>query len=190
MATMATMTTKTFWFQITNDYRSGPSIYTYPDSSDSTNESNDMNNDINNDMNNDMNDNNYDEENEIPMEACYVSFEVPEEGKNRLYIVNEFPKYQQIWHKDIGKDENYKNIYLKIFSQIHNCMPFRVTGINIAYKEEGEYPDIPNEIKDMANVLNQKELKSIENDIDGYYFFFVIDSDGNEVSTNLLIPIC
>ena len=69
-------------------------------------------------------------------------------------------------------------------------MPFKVTGYNSAYKEKGEYPDIPNEIKDIPNVLNKKELKRIENDIDGYYFFFVIDSDGNEVSTNLLIPIC
>ena len=69
-------------------------------------------------------------------------------------------------------------------------MPFKVTGINMAYKEEGGYPNVPNEIKDIPNVLEKKELKYIENDIDGYYFFFVIDSDGNEVSTNLLIPIC
>ena len=69
-------------------------------------------------------------------------------------------------------------------------MPFKVTGYNSAYKEEGEYPNIPKEIKDIPNVLEKKELKYIENDIDGYYFFFVINSDGNEVSTNLLIPIC
>ena len=152
--------TKEFGFYISNDYRSGPSIHTYS------------------------------EKKKTPELGGNINFEVPKQGYDRLYIVNEYPQYQPVWHKDIKKDGNYKNIYLKIFSQIHDSMPFKVTGVNCAYKEEGHYPDVPKEIKETPNVLNEKELEDIEDNYDGLYFFFVINSDGEEVSTNLLIPIC
>ena len=116
------MKSKEFWFYISKDYRSGNSITTYS---------------------------------KTPKEsilASNITFEIPKQGYTRLYIANEYPQYQPVWHKDIKNDEDYDNIYLKIFSQIHNSMPFKVTGVNCGYKEEGYYPGITQEIKEIPNI--------------------------------------
>jgi hypothetical protein len=91
---------------------------------------------------------------------------------------------------DINDDT--KLLYLKIFSHIHGFMPFNVTGWNSAYKEEGHYPDIPENIKTLPlpNIIDKKLTKIIRNcKDDGFYFLFIVDSDGNECRTHLLNPI-
>ena len=166
---------KSFWFYISDDYRSGRSICTY---------TNLPNNDEDNDDNNNT-----------PEEACEIEFALPKEGI-RLYIVNDFPHYEPIWYKDINDDEdnddnnNIESSYLKIFSQIHDCLPFEVTGYNCAYKEEGYYPDVSEDIKNMPDIIDEDLTEKIgECYDDGYYFIFIVDCDGNEIKTELLNPI-
>lgn len=165
--------TKSFWFYISNDYRSGRDIETF--------------------MNPPKYEKQYDEDDEddnnyTPEEACEIEFVLPKEG-TRLYIVNEFPKNEPIWYKDIN-DDDIESLYLKIFSQIHDCMPFKVTGYNSAYKELGHYPDIPDDIKNLPKIIDKKLIKKISKcEDDGYYFLFVADSEGNEIMTHLLNPI-
>jgi hypothetical protein len=159
---------KSFWFYISNDYRSGRSIYTYTNTP-KYGEKQDG-----------------DDENNTPEEACEIKFALPKE-RQRLYIVNEFPYNKPIWHKDIDYDEQ---LYLKIFSQIHDCMPFEVSGYDNAYVEEGNYPDISNDIKNMHDIIDKDLIKQItEGEDKGYYFLFVVDSNGNEIITKLLNPI-
>ena len=161
---------KSFWFYYSNDYRSGRSIYTYTNSPEYGEQQDEY------------------DENNTPEEACEIKFALPEE-RQRLYIVNEFPYYKPIWHKDID-DDNNEHLYLKIFSQIHDCMPFEISGYNSAYIEEGNYPDVSNNIKKMHDIIDKDLIKKItECEDKGYYFLFVVDSDGNEIITKLLNPI-
>jgi hypothetical protein len=161
---------KSFWFYISNDYRSGRSIYIYTNSP------------------NDGEKQDGDDENNTPEEACEIEFALPKESQ-RLYIVNEFPYNKPIWYMDIDNDDT-EQLYLKIFSQIHDCMPFEVSGCDSAYVEEGNYPDISNDIKNMHDIIDKDLIKKItECEDKGYYFLFVVDSDGNEIITKLLNPI-
>jgi hypothetical protein len=161
---------KSFWFHISDDYRSGRCIYTY------------------------TNPPKYEEENDneeynTPEEACEIKFSIPKKGI-RVFIVIDFPDYKPIWYKDINDDENTEVLYLKIFSQIHDFLPFKVTEYNCAYKETGYYPDVSDDIKKLPNIINKKLIKKIsECEDDGYYFLFIIDSDGDEIMTHLLNPI-
>ena len=167
---------KSFWFHISNDYRSGRSIYTYTNPPKYEEE--------NIEINDDEEENEYD----TPEEASEIKFNLPKEGK-RLFIVIDFPEYKPIWYKDIYDDENTELLYLKIFSQIHDFLPFKVTGQNCAYKEEGYYPDVPNHIKNLPNIIDKKLIKKISECEDEYYFIFIVDSDGDEIMTHLLNPI-
>lgn len=93
--------------------------------------------------------------------------------------MNEFPNYCIIWHKDIGNDEDFEKIYLKLFLQIHNCLPFKTIDQNSTYGEE--------DIKLLEDVLEKKMLDDIiNNDEDGVYFMCVIDNNENEIFTELL----
>lgn len=162
---------KSFWFYYSNDYHSGRSIYAYTNSP-NYGEKQDG-----------------DDENNTPEEACEIKFDLPKE-RQRLYIVNEFPYNKPIWHKDIDDDDDTEQLYLKIFSQIHDCMPFEVSGYDSAYVQEGNYPDVSNDIKNMHDIIDKDLIKRItECEDKGYYFLFVVDSDGNEIITKLLNPI-
>ncbi len=153
-----TTNTNTLWFHIQSDYRSGPKIYTF----------------------------NKTPEDEYE-DAYPITFEMPKEGY-RMYIVNDFPEYEVIWYKDLNDNDDFNEIYLKIFSQIHNCMPFKVTDHNSAGKEEGEYPDISEKIKNLPNIA-EDIVEKIKEDFQGYYFFCVIDNEGTDIFTELLQPI-
>ena len=155
---------KKFYFCIESDYRSGPTIESFPE------------------------DDREEEKEEIPYNAFDITFEVPKENA-RLFIVNEYPNYSIIFSKDLSEDDDYEKIYYKIFSQIHNCMPFEVTGYNSAYKEEGYYPDVPKNIETMPSIISEKMVDEITNG-EGYYFLVIIDSEGDNNLTKLLIPIC
>ena len=168
---------KSFSFYISNDYRSGRSIYAYINSQKYGEKQDGDDGDDENNI-----------PEEIPEEACEIKFALPKE-RQRLYIVNEFPYYKPIWYKDID-DANTEQLYLKIFSQIHDCMPFEVSGYDNAYVEEGNYPDISNDIKNMHDIIDKDLIKQItECEDKGYYFLFVVDSDGNKIITKLLNPI-
>jgi hypothetical protein len=180
---------KTFWFHIASDYRSGRSIYTYTKPPKYDNEDEDDEDDDNEEDNNEEdNDNEEDDDDEdAPEEATDIKFALPKEGI-RIYIVNEFPNYQPIWYKDVDGDTT--PIYLKIFSQIHESLPFVVTGMTSGYKEEGYYPDIPEYIQAMPDVIDKELVNKIsELEDDGYYFVFVVDSNGYAIQTELLNPI-
>ncbi len=163
---MSTSEEKSFWFNVTSDYRSGVNVYAYtkpPKEYD------------------------YEADERTPDEANEITFILPHKGY-RLYVVNECPDYESVWHMDIDDDTDYEKIYLKIFSQIHGCLPFKVTGLSVSGKDEGDYPDIPTEIEEMTNVIDKTLVDKIEKN-GGYYFVFIVDSDGNELLTEMLFPI-
>lgn len=156
---------KKFWIHIDmNNYRSGKNIYTFikgPESEESSFEDEDIEN--------------------APEEAVCYSFSIPE--KYRIYIVSEFPNYKIIGHIDTKNKDFCKKLYLKMYSQIYNCLPFQITGYNSAYKEEGYYPEIPEDIKNIPNINIINKLNHNEYNI---YFVFAIDKDGNEVLCEIL----
>jgi hypothetical protein len=117
---------------------------------------------------------------DAPDDALEITFALPKQGR-RLYLMNEYPTYntEPIWSKDLSEDDDHEKIYKKIFSQIHGCLPFEVTGYNSAYKEEGHYPEIPEEIKLF------KEIDIPDIDEDGVYFVCVMDTEGNEIFTGM-----
>lgn len=151
---------KQLWFHIYSDYRTGMNICVYNRSPEDSEDS--------------------DEEN-APDDALEILFELPEEGY-RMYLMNEYPSYntEPIWSKDLSEDDDYEKIYKKIFSQIHGCLPFEVTGYNSAYKEEGYYPEISEEIK-LFKEINIPDLEE-----EGVYFICVLDTEGNEIFTKML----
>lgn len=160
------------WFHITDDYRQGRNIYTYlkPPRNECEEPVLDSESD--------------DEEDTAPEEACEIAFELPTETEYRFYIVNEFPEYKVVAHEDFDDDEKCDRYYLKIFSQIHNCLPFVVTGWTSSYKDEGHYPDVPDDIRQMPDIpLPDTILDMGSSEV---YFAVVLDCDGNEVFTKLL----
>lgn len=158
---------KQLWFYVYADYRTGMNIDVYNRSS----EDNENNEDL-------------DEEN-APEDALDITFKLPAHGY-RIYLINEYPSYSDkpIWYKDLPTIDDCEKVYKKLFSQIHHCMPFEVTGYNSAYKEEGFYPEIPEDIKLMSEI-------GIRTDIceDGVYFVCVLDHEGNEIFTKMLTPL-
>jgi hypothetical protein len=111
-----------------------------------------------------------------------IDLEMPKEGI-RIYIINEFPYNKPVWYKDLKEDEDYNKIYEKIFSQLHECMPFVVTSYTS--KEKGYYPAVSDEMKEMEDIEGIKEIENRNGD----YFLCVIDSKGNELLTKLLRPV-
>lgn len=128
-----------------------------------------------------------DEEVITPDEACKITFEIPKEGC-RVYLVNEFPEYKPIWHKNVSTYEDINKIYFKLFSQIHGCMPFEITDYNSAYKEECEYPEIPEEIM-LFEEIAKEITDNIRENIECVYFMCVINNEGDEIFTALLTTI-
>ena len=153
---------KQLWFHVYSDYRTGMNVcvYVYNRSAEDTE----------------------DEENE-PDDALEILFKLPEQG-HRMYLKNEYTCYntEPIWSKDLSEDDDYEKIYKKIFSQIHGCLPFEVTGYNSSYKEEGKYPEISKDILNLETV----EIPSL--DEEGFYFLCVLDYKGNELFTDILTP--
>lgn len=144
---------KRLWFNIYSDYRSGSTVEVYKN--------------IDN----------------PPKEAIEITFKLPTKG-NRMYLINEYPNYDTtpMWYKDLSKDDDYEKIYKKLFSQIHGCLPFEVTGYNSSYKEEGKYPEISKDFLKMETV----EIPSLNEE--GLYFLCVLDYKGNELFTEILTP--
>lgn len=157
---------KIFWFHIDmNDYRSGTHIYTFekPPLKD---------------------DNSSDEDDDrAPEEAIPYFFNIPE--KYRIYIVSEFPDYKIIDYINCDKIEECKKIYLKMFSQLYNCLPFEVTDYNYSYKDTGYYPEISEDIKNIRN-MDIIDKINYENKGDNVYFVFAIDNKGKEIFTKML----
>lgn len=77
---------------------------------------------------------------------CYGSFTVPasDSGKLRIFVVNtndcEY-MLEDIYVTNADTTDQAKNVLLELHSHINGCLPFNVTGMSVAYKEEGYYPD-------------------------------------------------
>uniref|UniRef100_A0A6C0E1E2 Uncharacterized protein n=1 Tax=viral metagenome TaxID=1070528 RepID=A0A6C0E1E2_9ZZZZ len=155
---------KTLWFTLYSDYRAGMNVYVYNRSSEDSENS---------------------EEENAPEDALDITFKLPKKNY-RIFLINEYPSYnnEPIWYKDLPSKDECEKVYKKLFSQIHDCMPFKVTGYNSSYKEEGFYPKISEDIKLMSEI-------DIGTDIygDGIYFLCVLDNEGNEIFTKLLSPL-
>lgn len=164
------MANKLFWFNYYDDYRSGPhlSVYTKEPELDPN-----------------------------EFEALSHKFELPSQDLFRIFIVKELELskwskldannfYKTLWTKDINLNEDYNEIYLKIYSEINQRLPFVVSDWNCAYKEEGHYPDIPDNYKDIPNYLNNDIIEEINDSDVRFSFIFIIDKDGNEILCKLL----
>lgn len=124
-------------------------------------------------------------------ELCTIKLDPPllADGKYRVYVINDFPDYKEIWHTDCDKSQ-YLDIYLKIFSQIHGHMPFVHDGeYTPGYRETGHYSEeISPEIR---NIPNYEVADMVKKDNGSkYYFLLVVDSGGNDVMVKMLTPIC
>lgn len=155
--------THTLLIQMTSDYRSGIHIHCIEDK--------------NYDPDDESDDGDLTEYNEY-------KFVLPINYEYCVYVVNEFPNYTVIYEKDCDTEEEFIKIKNKIFSQVHGSMPFVVTGMTCAYKDEGYFPDVPDDIKMLPEI---EELNHLEND--GYYFIIILDQDGNQICVEPLIPI-
>ena len=169
------MTHKSFWIHISRDYRSGTEVSTYTSPPKNEVEDSDKETEDSEDS----------DEECTPEDASEIVLEVPKFADYRLYLINEFPTYQPIWHADLSSKKDYVRLYLKLFSQLHDCLPFVVTGWTSSYKEEGHYPDVPDDIAALPDV---PEIEAVRNDADGYYVVVVIDSDGDEIMSRPLQP--
>jgi len=125
------------------------------------------------------------EEEPIPDEAVEYSFSLPPINKYRLFIVAESPFYKIIDSFDTNSIQEAQNLYLKMFSQIYNCLPFKTTDYTSSYKEIGNYQLVDPNIKNIPNIKIIDKITE-ENTGDHVYFVFVVDSDGTELFTELL----
>jgi hypothetical protein len=152
---------KTLYFHNYSDYRSGMNIVLYDP----------------------------EHEEDIPEEAFEINFSLPKQGF-RLYIINEYPNYdtKPIWYIDLKSE--CEKIYKKMFSQIYGCMPFEMSESNSAYKEEGEYPEISEEIRLMTDIGKDITDKIKENMEEHVYFLCILNANGDEIITKILSPIC
>jgi hypothetical protein len=155
---------KQLWFHVYSDYRTGMKICVYNRSLTKDSEDSDEDN--------------------IPEDVLDITFKLPKQGY-RIYLINEYPSYEPepIWYKDLPSKDDCEKVYKKLFYQIHNCIPFEVTGYNSAYKEEGFYPEITEDIK-LMHEIGIPEICE-----DGVYFISVLDNEGNEIFTKLLTPL-
>jgi hypothetical protein len=194
MATTNKITSKRFWFNLCDDYRTGRSINTYTKPPVDDDEDTVMYDSIavkaTKAEEKEEEDIDYtDDDSYTPEEAVEINFSLPTEG-TRVYIVNEYPDFTPVWHVDVPDDADTNRMYLKIFSQIHGCMPFKVTGLTCAYKEEGYCPDVPDDIKQLPNIIDQSAADTIKKLVNNeYYFLFIVDSDGYDFGTHLLNPL-
>ena len=117
-------------------------------------------------------------------EAVAYSFQIPE--NYRIYVNCEFPFYKIMGYVDTKNEEECKKLYEKMFSQIYNCLPFEVTGYDCSYRDEGFYPEITDEIKNMDEIEIIEKIKEENISGDNVYFVFAIDKDGNELFTEML----
>ena len=109
-----------------------------------------------------------------------IEFALPPADKIRLFSV---AGDKILFYLDLDEDDykNVKNISRKIYSQVHGCMPFKVTGMSCAYKDEGYYPDIPQEILDMPDIDDVKSLS--------HNYLIAIDSGGDDVYSLIITPL-
>jgi hypothetical protein len=159
---------KTFWIHIDhNNYRTGTTIETYERPPNQENES-------------DTSDDETPES--APQEATPFMLELPPFDNYRVYVCCDYPKYDVLFYVDCDTLKACKNFYLKIYSQINECLPFEVTGWTTGYKEEGYYPEVPEEIKALPEI----NLDKLEKDDMFDYFVIALGDNGNEYFTKLL----
>lgn len=116
-------------------------------------------------------------------------FDLPDSGY-RLYVVelNLDDDDTIIYQCDCKSTKNYTNVINKIFSQVHSSLPFEVTGKTSGYVDEGDYPEIPEHIKKMPNIV---EINKIDPDSNSYcrYFIVVLNCKGKCKKLAPLLPI-
>ena len=108
------------------------------------------------------------EENDLRFEA---KLKHPKTGY-KVLLGCEFDCYSFLKEWEFTSKENAEKHINKAFSQFHESLPFVVTGYNSAFKEDGYYPDVPQDIKDMDTI----EL-NIPAYTDNIYFLVLIDKD-------------
>jgi hypothetical protein len=116
-----------------------------------------------------------------PEEAMEIDCQLPSDGYYKIYIINEYPSYYSVFNKDISSDLDCEKIYLKIFSQIHDCLPNKnITNINYDNNINIEKVEVTPDIEEMENIIYDNELlKTIGDEIEGFYILFIVDSLGN-----------
>ena len=117
-----------------------------------------------------------------PEEVFEINCQLPKDGYYKIYIINEHPSYYSVFNKDISSDLDCEKIYLKIFSQVNDCLPLKDDYITDCIKNNRniEKAEVTPEIEEMENIIYDNELlKTIEEETEGFYILFIVDSLGN-----------
>lgn len=104
-------------------------------------------------------------------ERFEVTLQHPTAGY-KVYWACEFPNYSVDMEWSFPTEADARNHMLKIYSQINDRLPFVVTGHNSAYKEQGHYPKISEELKNMDAINLPFEMNS-----EYYYFMILVDTE-------------
>lgn len=114
---------------------------------------------------------------EIIGENLYDIVEI--DAKREIYSIyvcmgNGYEDGEIIYIANMDDKELAKKALKHIFSDIHECKPFEVTGVTSGYKEKGYYPDpLPSMKIDGKPLLEESIIKRIRED-DHYYCVAVI----------------
>ena len=117
-----------------------------------------------------------------PEEVFEINCQLPKDGYYKIYIINEHPSYYSVFNKDISSDLDCEKIYLKIFSQVNDCLPLKDDYVSDCIKNNRkiEKAEVTPEIEEMENIIYDNELlKTIEEETEGFYILFIVDSLGN-----------
>lgn len=156
------MATKELWFNYVSYYREGPKLYVYQEEQD------------------------YDDLEFVNLTS--YKFVLPSKNNIKIFIIKkQYDACENFWDYETSDKENYDDIFLKIFSQIHNHLPYKLKIVNKSHKVEGYYPPVPYRIKALANFLTDNIIERYKEDYDMYYgFLCVMDSQGNLLKHELL----
>ena len=171
---------KNFWFYISSgDYRSGKRIYIRILNHQKINiiyKKNLMKNQMKNQMK------------KIIYQKKHLALIFLYLKKDIVFIVyTDYDECKYMWHTDFYSYKDGELLYLKIFSQIHDSMPFKITEHDLAGREKGHYSDIPDDIKSINNVIDPTLAEKINDEEDcNNFFIFICDKDGNNTRAKTL----
>lgn len=81
-------------------------------------------------------------------------------GMYRIYILYFTDKYYLLHADEVGQIEDEDECYLQILAHLAETGPFKTTGLNCAYKEEGAYTDPVLVTLECVQRLNKHKYKA------------------------------
>lgn len=101
--------------------------------------------------------------------------------KMRIYLMEfvDYYKYAPLYIFDIPNDDNFTeyDFMVKIYSQINQCMPFEQTGYTSAYKVEGNYPEISEDVREIPDFHIPKKLMERCDNTEGELVLLLVENE-------------